>query len=385
MYTQAEWWEWLRREAQKRSLNDADAEDIVLLCLHAYHSRFGVYPWEEPQTSESLLKSLGWCKRKIYSLTIDLLRKPYRERELLVLDSEDGDRVSAHNPLEDILLQIDLELFIASLPCYLRQIAILLNQGYECSEIAHLQGLSVGTVRQYLQRIRHLGRKFFGIDVHESEPSCVNISEGQSVDSLEICEKEEQIDEKAQSVDGQRSDAPCSQPSGTTAYPRRAQHGGGGGEGFITLPSNCGCSGKFALATPISAKAVKQMLETSQSNLREQFSTHGDYTPTSGEGFPCIDLSQDCEPLQPLRQRRCRSKVLFERDCSPRKIYYAQARWKYRWLCQYNKSGSVCVLTSCGPWKDTGDCCDRPSGGPTCQGNDPLCPILPCQALPRPL
>jgi DNA-directed RNA polymerase specialized sigma24 family protein len=45
MHTPSDWQAWLLRQARHYAVCEADANDLVQDCLHAYQRRFGRYPW----------------------------------------------------------------------------------------------------------------------------------------------------------------------------------------------------------------------------------------------------------------------------------------------------------------------------------------------------
>ncbi len=198
MHTEPEWRRWLMRKVGAYGFCEANAEDLVQACLHAFQHRFGFYPWEQRLEGDALKTARSWCTTKLHCLALDLLDKPACKRELLVLDTEVGERLAIYCPEEELLLHIGIEQFIDSLPVYLQKVANLYNQGYEYCEIAVQLGISEGTVRQYMGRIKRLGQAFFGLDVHKSAVCAVN-KDGEPLESSPKPMQEVQNDEKRKS------------------------------------------------------------------------------------------------------------------------------------------------------------------------------------------
>lgn len=170
------WRAWLLRIARGWTCCEADAEDLVQDCLHAFERQFGYYPWQSLLDGNTLQRAKGWLKRKLQWLVLDRLEQPHLQRELPLLDTPSGEYLAVQSPETEWVLHIAVEQFVNSLPDYLRRVAELYNVGYDCGEIAEALQLSAGTVRQYLQRIKRFGQAFFGIDVHKSAGSGVNKS-----------------------------------------------------------------------------------------------------------------------------------------------------------------------------------------------------------------
>ena len=101
---------------------------------------------------------------------------------------------------------------------------MLYNQSYEYAEIASALNLSVGSVKQYLQRIKRLGRAFFGLDVNKLGVCVVN-----RCGSPEGVSKEVSGDEETQGIADERVGANDSELGCAAEHPccpRRTQRGG---------------------------------------------------------------------------------------------------------------------------------------------------------------
>ncbi len=215
MHTPSDWQQWLLRRAMHYSVCEADASDLVQDCLHAYQRRFGSYSWEHAHTQADIQHACCWCQQKIHSLAIDRAKQPPRQRERL-LDACLCEYLAVENPEADWVMHIAILQFIDSLPTSLQKVAVLYNQGYEYAEIASALSLSVGSVKQYLQRIKRLGRAFFGLDVSKSGVGVVNISE-----SSKRAFKDVSSDEETQGVADERVSADDSELGGAADHPRR--------------------------------------------------------------------------------------------------------------------------------------------------------------------
>lgn len=133
------------------------------------------------------------------------------------------------NPEEAWLQHIALEQFIASLPTYLQKVAVLYNEGYNCAEIAQALNKSVGVIRQYLQRIKRLGREFFGIEVNKSAVSVVN-RDGSPEAGYSKIQTEEVSDEATEGIADECAGADDSERGGAAddaCRSRRVERGGG--------------------------------------------------------------------------------------------------------------------------------------------------------------
>jgi DNA-directed RNA polymerase specialized sigma24 family protein len=135
MHTPSDWQAWLLRQARHYAVCEADANDLVQDCLHAYQRRFGRYPWEHAHTREAIQHARCWCQQKIHSLAIDRAKQPCRQRERL-LDADLCEYLAGENPESDWIWCIAIQQFIDSLPPSLQKVAVLYNQGYEYAEIA---------------------------------------------------------------------------------------------------------------------------------------------------------------------------------------------------------------------------------------------------------
>jgi hypothetical protein len=71
MHTPSDWQAWLLRQARHYAVCEADANDLVQDCLHAYQRRFGRYPWEHAHTREAIQHARCWCQQKIHSLAVE--------------------------------------------------------------------------------------------------------------------------------------------------------------------------------------------------------------------------------------------------------------------------------------------------------------------------
>ncbi|MEN3002111.1 MAG: RNA polymerase sigma factor [Armatimonadota bacterium] len=228
MHTEHGWRQWLLQKAVWLCSCEAEAEDLVQDCLHAFYRCFCFYPWQRPLEPDELRHARAWCKRKLQALAIDRAKQPHRQRELQLLDTEIGEYLAVSNPEDGLILQIALEQFIAHLPVYLQKVAELYNRGYDYREIARRLELSEGSVRQYMRRINKLGQAFFGLDVHKSAVSVVN-RDGSPKEGFPEQLEEEPSDEKTQGIADERGCADDSELGGTTEHPcrpRRTQRGG---------------------------------------------------------------------------------------------------------------------------------------------------------------
>jgi hypothetical protein len=165
----------------------------------------------------------------LQSLARDRAKQPYRRQELQLLDTEIGEYLAVDNPEEAWLQQIALEQFIASLPAYLQKVAVLYNQGYDYAEIAQALHKSVGVVGQYLQRIKRLGREFFGIEVNKSAVSVVNRN-GSPEAGYSKSPTEEVSDEATEGIADECAGVDDSEPGGAAddaCRSRRVERGGG--------------------------------------------------------------------------------------------------------------------------------------------------------------
>jgi RNA polymerase sigma factor (sigma-70 family) len=224
MHTPSDWQAWLLRQARHYAVCEADANDLVQDCLHAYQRRFGRYPWEHAHTREAIQHARCWCQQKIHSLAIDRAKQPCRQRERL-LDADLCEYLAGENPESDWIWCIAIQQFIDSLPPSLQKVAVLYNQGYEYAEIASALGLSAGSVKQYLQRIKQHGRAFFGLDVNKSGVCVVNSSESPQ----RGFQKEVPSDEETQGVADERVSADDSELGGAAEHPRRSRRTRRGG------------------------------------------------------------------------------------------------------------------------------------------------------------
>ncbi len=228
MHTEPEWRQWLMRKAVAYGFCEADAEDLVQACLHAFQRHFHFYPWEQRLEGEALKTACGWCATKLHCLALDFLDKPARQRELLVLDTKIGEWLAISYPEEELLIRIAIEQFIDSLPAYLRRVASLYNLGYEYADIAVQLGISVGTVRQYMGRIKRLGQAFFGLDVHKSAVCAVN-KDGEPAEGSPKRMEEVQNDAETQGIADERVGVDDSELGGASEHPRRPRRTQRGG------------------------------------------------------------------------------------------------------------------------------------------------------------
>jgi len=223
MHTPSDWRAWLLQRAMHYAVCEADASDLVQDCLHAYQRRFGSYPWEHAHTQEDIQHAQCWCQQKLRSLAIDRAKQPSCQRERL-LGADLFEYLAVENPESDWIWHIAMQQFIDSLPTSLQKVAVLYNQGYEYAEIASALNLSVGSVKQYLQRIKRLGRAFFGLDVNKLGVCVVN-----RCGSPEGVSKEVSGDEETQGIADERVGANDSELGGAAEHPccpRRTQRGG---------------------------------------------------------------------------------------------------------------------------------------------------------------
>lgn len=229
MHSEDTWRQWLLRKALCFCHCEADADDLVQDCLHAFYRHFGFYPWQRPMEGEELRSARAWCLCKLRSLAIDRAQQPHRQHELLLLDTEVGEYLAIDNPEEALLLRIAMKQFIASLPAYLKKVAVLYNRGYNYAEIAQALNKSVGVVQQYLQRVKRLGREFFGLEVNKSAVLVVNI-DGSPVEGLLKRTEEEVNDEQTEGLADERSGVDDSESGGVaddSRRPRGTERGGG--------------------------------------------------------------------------------------------------------------------------------------------------------------
>ncbi len=229
MHTEDAWRQWLAREASRFCTCASEADDLVQDCLYAFYRRFHFYPWQHPMEPGEHRSARAWCLCKLQSLARDRAKQPYRRQELQLLDTEIGEYLAVDNPEEAWLQQIALEQFIASLPAYLQKVAVLYNQGYDYAEIAQALHKSVGVVGQYLQRIKRLGREFFGIEVNKSAVSVVNRN-GSPEAGYSKSPTEEVSDEATEGIADECAGVDDSEPGGAAddaCRSRRVERGGG--------------------------------------------------------------------------------------------------------------------------------------------------------------
>ncbi|GIV05195.1 MAG: hypothetical protein KatS3mg016_0770 [Fimbriimonadales bacterium] len=161
----------LQRIARRWTNHTADAEDLAHECLYAYHQRFGDWPWENKP-----LHALRWCRCKLRALAQDHAKRSYRRHAQVSLDAPECPPIKAPRWEADLLDNLAMEQFVSSLPLYLQRVARLYDAGHNYKEIAHLLGVSIGTVQGYVKRIARFGREFFGVDDHKTAVCVVNYS-----------------------------------------------------------------------------------------------------------------------------------------------------------------------------------------------------------------
>ena len=255
MHTPSDWRAGLLQRAMHYAVCEADASDLVQDCLHAYQRRFGSYPWEHAHTQEDIQHAQCWCQQKLRSLATDRATQPSRQCERL-LGTELFEYLAVENPEEDWIWHIAMQQFIDSLPTSLQKVAVLYNQGYEYAEIASALNLSVGSVKQYLQRIKRLGRAFFGLDVNKLGVCVVN-----RCGSPEGVSKEVLSDEETQGIADERVGANDSELGCAAEHPccpRRTQRGGVKVAAGFVSGQGCGCSGGNV---PLSMSRLKQQCD----------------------------------------------------------------------------------------------------------------------------
>lgn len=227
MHTFEQYLALLQRYARRFVCADEDAEDLAHECLHAYRRRYGAYPWETEETAPSPIR---WCLRKIHALAIDHYRRSHGQHETTPLDSPDTKPPAEVSPERELLMRCALEEFVNTLPPYLREVAMLYEEGYSYKEIAEMLGVAVGTVQGYIARIGRLGREFFGIDDNKTAVGVVNTNRGleKGFSVQEVCDD---TDETAALADDGCSNTSDSKSYGNAQHARRSQRTSRGGGG----------------------------------------------------------------------------------------------------------------------------------------------------------
>lgn len=153
MRIENEWRQWLYAIALPLVGNHDAAEDIVQEVLLRFWQATDKLPWQHP--SPLLAKAI--CSRLVRFEVAQYYRVLSRtvKAERLELTSE---AVIAYNPQEELIEQASAVVWLnALLPLLSHQqqaILSLLKEGYTFTEISHKMNVSVGAVKQQMNRIR---------------------------------------------------------------------------------------------------------------------------------------------------------------------------------------------------------------------------------------
>lgn len=261
------WLQRLKRWARRFTRCEAQADDWVMEALHACRHHFGAYPWEaSPEAHPQLL---GWCQRKIRSLAIDHRHCARVRYEHLLVDTPVGERLASRDDTGAIVERLAVRQFIESLPPYLRAVAELYEAGYTYAEIAEQLGVSEGTVKGYMGRIRDFGREFFGVSGNESGVCLVNTGDApprgdteevQTDDATEAVADDECVGTDSGECSGSASQPVCDsrvergganrvttctcrshKPDGIVSYAVTTSCGCRSGTPFCICVGGCGC------------------------------------------------------------------------------------------------------------------------------------------------
>ncbi len=190
-----DWYMRISAWCERWGLSREDAEDCVWDTLALYQRKRGVFPWEATAPDWTLLRS---CARDVAveharaSLRRSALMQQFMQRTIQDVPTSDPEDIAIE--------QVDVGIFITSLPTYLREFLHLRLYGYTLAETAQAMGIALGTAKRYSYEIRERFIEFS--QPHTTFSPCdVGINSGSSHELSELSERSSEVNRNAETMD----------------------------------------------------------------------------------------------------------------------------------------------------------------------------------------